>query len=78
MVRQIYTFIFCKGYDWRGTQQQRIHLQPLSDFMRWITSKGELNYLPYKLKISLPPGEWDSVPGCYLPSHCLDVAYVLL
>lgn len=74
----IYTFIFRKGDDWRGTQQQRIHLQPLSDFMGWITSKGELNYLPYELKISLPPGKWDSVPGCYLPSHCLDVAYVLL
>ena len=59
-------------------QIRRIHLQPLSDFMGWITSKGELNYLPYELKISLPPGEWDSVPGCYLPSHCLDVAYVLL
>ena len=71
------TVIFRKGDDWRGTQQQRIHLQPLRDFMRWITSKGELHYLPYEIRISLPLGKWDSVPGCYLPSHCLDLAYVL-
>ena len=72
------TVIFRKRDDWRGTQQQRIHLQPLPDFMRWITSKGELHYLPYKLRISLPLGKWDSVPGCYLPSHCLELAYFLL
>ena len=45
--------------------------------MRWITSKGELHYLPYEIRISRPLGKWDSVPGCYLPSHCLDLAYVL-
>ena len=62
------TVIFRKGDDWRGTQQQRIHLQPLRNFMRWITSKGELPYLPYEIRISLPLGKWDSVPGCYLCS----------
>ena len=59
-----YTVIFRKGDDWHGTPQQRFHHQPLPDFMRWITSKGELHYLPYKLRISLPVGKWDSVPGC--------------
>lgn len=44
--------------------------------MRWIASKGELPYLPYELRISLPVGKWDSVPGCYLPSHCLELAWV--
>ena len=51
------TVIFRKGDDWRGTPQQRIHHQPLPDFMRWITSKGELHYLPYELRISLPLGK---------------------
>lgn len=65
-----------EGDDWRGTPQQRFHRQPLPDFMRWIASKGELPYLPYELRMSLPVGKWDSVPGCYLPSHCLEVAWV--
>ena len=72
------TVIFRKGDDWRGSPQQRIHRQPLPDFVRWVTSNGELHYLPYELRTSLPVGKWDSVAGCYLPSHCLDLAYVLL
>ena len=34
--------------------------------------------MPYELRSSLPTGRWDSVPGCYLPSHVLDLAYVLI
>jgi len=72
------TVVFRKGDDWRGRPQQRFHRQPLPDFIRWLTSGGELHYLPYELRSSLPTGRWDSVPGCYLPSHVLNLAYVLM
>ena len=71
------TVVFEKGEDWPGSPQQRFHRHPLPDFMRWIASKGELQYLPYELRATVPTGKWDSLPGCYLPSQSLDLAYVL-
>ena len=72
------TVVFRKGDASSGSQQHRIHRQPLPDFMRWLDSNGELHYLPYEQRLCFPNGPWDSVPGCYLPSHILDLAYVLM
>lgn len=72
------TVIFRNGDDWRGDPQQCTHHQPLPDYMRWFESGGELHYLPYKARKSLTNGRWDNIPGCFLPSHCLDLAYVLM
>lgn len=72
------TVIFRNGDDWRGDPQQRMHHQPLPDYMRWLESGGELHYLPYEARKSLTNGRWDNIPGCFLPSHCLDLAYVLM
>lgn len=64
------TVVFCEGDNWKGKPQQQIHCQPLPDYMRWFASGGELHYLPN--------GSWDTVTGCYIPSYCLDLAYVLM
>lgn len=64
------TVVFCEGDNWKGKPQQQIHCQPLPDYMRWFASGGELHYLPN--------GSWDTVTGCYIPSYCLDLAYILM
>lgn len=72
------TVVFREGDDWKGEPQQRIHRRPLPDYMRWFASGGELHYLPYESRSSLPIGRWDTVTGCYIPSYCLNLAYILM
>ena len=50
------TVIFRNGDDWRGDPQQRMHHQPLPDYMRWLESGGELHYLPHEARTSLKIG----------------------
>ena len=70
--------VFRKDGSCLGIPLKLFHRQPLPDYLRWLASGGEPQYLPYELRSSLPSGVWDSVPGSYLPSHVLDLAYVLL
>ncbi len=37
----------------------------------------ELYYLPFEQQTDLEKGVWDSVEGCFLPSHVLNLAYLL-
>ena len=50
------TVIFRNGDDWRGDPQQRMHHQPLPDYMRWLESGGELHYLQYEARKSSTNG----------------------
>ena len=72
------TVVFRKDDDWKGRRQERIHRQPLPDYLRWLSSGGELHYLPHNLRSSLPKGAWDRVPSCFLPSNILERAFVIL
>lgn len=72
------TVIFRNRDDCRGPPQEPMHRQPLPDYMRWLETGGELHYLQHDARKSLTTGRWDTIQGCFLPSHCLDLAYVLL
>ena len=73
------TVVFRKAEVSRGRQQCQNHQQPLPDFRRWLYSKGKLHCLPYEGKrLRFPNRPWNSVPGYYLPSHILDLAYALM
>ena len=49
----------------------------MPDYLRWLET-GELRYLPYELRVNLKEGIWDSIEGCFLPTHILDMAYLVL
>ncbi len=49
---------------------RRYELQPLPDYIRWLTTK-ELHYLPYEERKDLSDGLWNSIPGILLPQRYL-------
>jgi hypothetical protein len=49
----------------------------LSDYLRWLETE-ELHYFPYEMRASLDEGMWDSIKGCFLPTHILDMTYLML
>ena len=61
-----------------GCKQNIKHRQPLPDYIRWLATSGELHYLPYNIRCNFPVGLWDSAAGCFMPSNCLDLAYLLI
>ena len=50
---------------------QRYELQPLPDYLRWLKT-SELHYLPLEER-SLILGQWDEIPGTFLPSKVLEL-----
>lgn len=73
-----YTTIIYRGNGkWQSPNTERFHRQPLPDYLRWLETE-ELHYLPYEMRASLDEGIWDSIEGCFLPTHILDMAYLVL
>ena len=73
-----YTTVIYRGNGkWQSSNTERFHRQPLPDYPRWLETE-ELHYLPYELRANLDEGIWDSVQGCFLPSHILDMAYLVV
>jgi hypothetical protein len=72
------TIVFGQGANESGYEHKGIHRQPIPDYIRWLSTNGELHYLPYNLRSTFPVGVWDSVAGCFMPSNCLYLAYMLM
>ena len=50
--------------------------QPLPDYVTWYTSTDhELHYLSYEARYNLPEGPWEGIPGLFLPTVILDLAF---
>ena len=69
-----YTSCFYSTTD--STNIKRFELQPIPDYLRWLKT-GELHYLPLEER-SLLLGEWDDIPGAYLPSKIMELCYALV
>jgi hypothetical protein len=72
------TIVYGREANEAGPGHLGVHRQPLPDYIRWLATSGELHYLPYNLRQTFPVGLWDSVPGFFMPSNCLDLAYMLM
>ena len=55
---------------------RRHELQPLPDYIRWFKT-GELHYLPLEER-ELLSGEWDNIPGVFLPTTILDLCFTVI
>ena len=54
----------------------RYELQPIPDYLRWLKT-GELHYLPLEERYLLK-GEWDVIPGVYLPTRVLNLCFSVI
>ena len=50
----------------------RRELQPIPDYVRWITTGGELHYLSHE-RVLMMEGEWNERPGLFRPERLLDI-----
>ena len=58
--------------QWRGDLPTRKELQPIPDYVRWVSTGGELHYLTFEKRLSLK-GDWDNSPGLFRPERLLDI-----
>ncbi|CAB4019713.1 Hypothetical predicted protein, partial [Paramuricea clavata] len=72
------TIVFGQGANESGYEHKGIHRQSIPDYIRWLSTNGELHYLPYNLRSTFPVGVRDSVAGCFMPSNCIYLAYMLM
>ena len=59
------------------TNLKRYEIQPLPDIERWFKCH-ELHYMPYQEVALLEHGQWDEIPGLFLPSKVLDLCYMAI
>ena len=72
MDRQISGHIFRPNEQWRGDVLTRKELQPIPDYVRWVSTGGELHYLTFEKRLGLK-GDWDNSPGLFRPERLLDI-----
>ena len=58
--------------QWRGDVLIRKELQPIPDYVRWVSTGGELHYLTFEKNLALK-GDWDNCPGLFRPERLLDI-----
>ena len=52
-----------------------LSMQPIPDYMRWLTTEGELHYLPIEKQQQLKTEPVNNTPGAYIPSKILDLIF---
>ena len=50
-------------------------MQPIPDYLRWLTTGGEMHYLPMEKIRVLNTHVVNETPGAYLPSKLLDMVF---
>ncbi|CAB3988424.1 Hypothetical predicted protein [Paramuricea clavata] len=58
--------------QWRGDVLTRKALQPIPDYIRWVSTGGELHYMTFEKNLALK-GDWDSCSGLFRPERLLDI-----
>ena len=58
--------------QWRGDILPRKEVQPIPDYVRWISTGGKLHYLSFEKSVALR-GDWDNCPGLFRPEGLLDI-----
>ncbi|CAB3983432.1 zinc finger MYM-type 1-like [Paramuricea clavata] len=56
---------------WITDHNARQELQPIPDYVRWITTGGELHYLSHERVLAMK-GEWNECSGLFRPDRLLD------
>lgn len=58
----------------RENDQCEMPLQPIPDYLRWLNT-SELHYIDIQMRVKIPHGTWDELPGMFLPSSILEKIY---
>lgn len=75
LVGQIFHNIFQSRIQTIGYGTEIFMLQPIPDYVRCLSTGGELHYLPIEKLQLLKTDVVNEMPGAYLPSKILDMVF---
>ena len=67
------TTIYSSDVDCECLRQE---VQPIPDYLRWFKT-CEAHYLPLE-EVTMLKGQWDDIPGIYLPTKVLELCFILV